>query len=584
VYYGNKAILTLFLTVSDLARDARWPADDRPMQDALLFSEPDATSLFFWYSAATYLSPIIGGYLCDAWLGKQHTILSGSIVYIVGAVALTAAASGPFTWLAFAGMALVALGTGGIKPCVAAFGAQQFKSPSYKPPTGWDNERLLGAYFAAFYFSINLGSVFAYLLMPIARVNGGFSAAFGLATGVLVVSLVVFLVPSKHYIREKPKGSILASVVQVMFSACVANRRIHGWCWCCSRATPEGGEDTTALTGPDDVLDEVESPISRKSSPALTEREVALRKRAGCLNIVRGQFSDEIIDGTAAILAILPIFTVIALFWTCYDQQGNTWVIQARKMDLGFMQPDQLGGLNPVMVMAMLPLFRAVILPCLENCGSRVACCRPTPLRKMGIGMVLAAVTFVMSAALQWLIDSSPPNSISVWLQIPQWLLITIAEIFLSVTGLEWAYTQADKNLQGVCMAAWFISNGLGDILGGVLYQFFKGFSQTSIFLIFAGLMLVAFFGFVLLALRYESLPPPSIDDDTLLSSADHAESTAEALGGYTRDGAVPSYGAADDDGASISGLSLAPMEHRDSRVSEAFHRDSSVTRLDDHL
>ena len=527
-----------------------------------LFSDADATSIFFWYSAGTYLAPLLGGYICDAYLGKMFTIIDFSVIYIIGAVALTVSALTEWQWLAFLGLVLIALGTGGIKPCVAAFGAQQLRDPRYSPPTGWTQEKMVSIYFSSFYLSINLGSMFSYILLPLARRYGGFEAAFGSATIVLVVSLLAFMAPCRGYLREKPKGSVLASVLSVMGAACSEQCRTRGpfWWLSCSPASADkaliedgaaGGDkdasdDDGALVarGSDDGSDDDGAATGSAVSPlggsgvaapkvaAVDEAEAArrlrsseLRRRAGCLNSVRGRFSDDMVDGAASITSILPVFSIIALFWALYDQQGNAWVLQAKRMDLGPFEPDQLGAINPILVMLMLPVYRAVILPCLERIGRCCPLLKPTPLRRMGVGMLLAAFTFVLSAGVEQLIDTSAPGSVSVAWQLPQWVLITIAELFLSVTGLEWAYTQADKNLQGVCMAAWFFSNGLGDVLGGVLYQVTKEMGQVSIYLMFAALMVVAFFVYTVLAACYVDLPPEPVE-----RVEDGAEEESEAL------------------------------------------------------
>ncbi len=566
----------------------------------------------------------------------MFTIIDFSIVYIIGAAALTLSAISEQMWLAFIGLVLIAIGTGGIKPCVAAFGAQQLMDPSYNPPTGWTTQHLVSIFFSSFYLSINLGSLFAYLLLPLARRYGGFEAAFGAATIVLALSLVVFVLPCRKYLRERPKGSILASILAVIAAGCSEQCRTRGTFWwlsCCSSSgssvvhgdEPDGlmsavkrtvageepptpsallddGEDhasaldrSEALTGGSEDAESasmVASPASAKPSPraggsaaahgepekdeaaavaeAARVRSMALRERAGCLNAVRGKFSDEMVDGAASITAILPVFSIIALFWALYDQQGNTWVLQAKRMDLGPFEPDQLGAINPLLVMVMLPVYRAAILPCLECLGRRCPILEPTPLKRMGVGMLLASFTFLLSAAVEFVIDSSPPKSVSVLLQLPQWVLITIAEIFLSVTGLEWAYTQADRNLQGVCMAAWFFSNGLGDIIGGLLYQATKSLSQTAIYLMFAALMVVAFGVYAVIAIGYKSVPPEPVARRAL-GGDEEAQALVEdgpydALAGIPREDSRPAsrgslgtkYGAAADD-ASVGDVSLAP-------------------------
>jgi POT family proton-dependent oligopeptide transporter len=109
-------------------------------------------------------------------------------------------------------------------------------------------------------------------------------------------------------------------------------------------------------------------------------------------------------DGRSAILRLTPIFLLVAVFWSCYDQSTSGWVGQATRMDrlLGTeWYESQIQAINPLLVLLFIPLFQLVLYPL----GNKLWTL--TPLRKIGIGMFLTAVTFGFSAVIeQWTVDS----------------------------------------------------------------------------------------------------------------------------------------------------------------------------------
>src|SRR6267143_6459036 len=143
-FYGMNSILVVFMT--------KYLMDAHGRPDQMTDAQADA-----WYHtfvSCVYFLPLFGAFLADAVLGKYRTILILSIVYCFGHLALAL----DHTRLGLAiGLGLIALGAGGIKPCVSANVGDQF---------GPSNQHLLTRVFSWFYFSINLGSMFSTLLIP----------------------------------------------------------------------------------------------------------------------------------------------------------------------------------------------------------------------------------------------------------------------------------------------------------------------------------------------------------------------------------------------------------------------------------
>lgn len=146
-YYGMRTILTLYLI------------------NMLMFDESTAKSIYHVFIMGCYFSPVLGAMIADSYLGKFRTIFYISIVYAIGNITLAVSATPPLLdqiWIPMVGLTVIAFGTGGIKPCVAAFGGDQF---------GPGQEKQLEQFFSLFYLSINAGSLLSTFITPILRGN-----------------------------------------------------------------------------------------------------------------------------------------------------------------------------------------------------------------------------------------------------------------------------------------------------------------------------------------------------------------------------------------------------------------------------
>ncbi|MDG2423214.1 MAG: POT family MFS transporter [Phycisphaerales bacterium] len=194
-YYGMKALLPVFLT-SYLMTAAG--TDDQMTRTEMI-------SLVSLFGAGVYVFPILGAIIADAVLGKYLTIMSLSMVYVAGHACLALmdmpqaaleATMGPRGWL-YLGLILIAIGSGGIKPCVTAHVGDQF---------GKTNAHLLERVYAWFYFSINFGSFFAYAFLPEVMRSLGPGWAFGIPGIAMAVATLVFWLGRRRYAHVQPRG------------------------------------------------------------------------------------------------------------------------------------------------------------------------------------------------------------------------------------------------------------------------------------------------------------------------------------------------------------------------------------------
>ncbi|MCA9033650.1 MAG: POT family MFS transporter [Planctomycetaceae bacterium] len=189
-------------------------------------------------------------------------------------------------------------------------------------------------------------------------------------------------------------------------------------------------------------------------------RHVFIHVPPGGMNFFKETFSKE---GIMAVLKLTIIYAFVAVFWGMFDQTGSSWVLQAENMDRNFLGVEwlesQIQVVNPILVMALIPLFQFVIYPAVDKVF------KLTPIRKISIGLFLTATSFLLITMAQRLIDQGETPSIA-W-QLWAYLVLTSAEIMISITGLEFSYTQAPKTMKSVVMAVWLFSVSAGNLFTG---------------------------------------------------------------------------------------------------------------------
>lgn len=416
-FYGMRNILTIF------------------MVQYLAIQEMDATSAYHIFVSACYLMPLLGAYLADRYFGKYQVILWLSIVYCIGhgVIAVFENKMGLY-W----GLGLIAVGSGGIKPCVSAFVGDQFRS---------DQKDLIKKVYNLFYWIINFGSATSAIITPLLLAYTTPSIAFGVPGVLMLIATIIFWSGRKQYVNKPPSGANPDSLPKVILSA-----------W-------------------------------QNRKPGQKFLDGALKKH-----------SKEAIEGVRAVFAIMKIFfTAVPVFWALFDQHGSTWVLQAKAMDPNFMGfhilPSQIQALNPYMVMALIPIFVFWVYPTVQKYYDFTA------LRRMTWGMVIAAFSFFQVGLIQYQIDNGVAMNI-MWQFFP-YLTITIAEVLISITGLEFAYTQAPPSMKSTIMSFWLLTTFLGNVIVAFVAKI-NIFEGGHFFMFFAFLMLAVSGLFAVMAKSYQ--------------------------------------------------------------------------------
>jgi POT family proton-dependent oligopeptide transporter len=421
-YYGMVGILEIYL------------------KDRMRMGSEGATQVLHLFGTAVYFLPLLGGWLADRFWGRYWTILSISVFYCFGHATL-ALFEGSRAGL-FAGLALLAIGAGGIKPCVSAFVGDQF---------GPNQDRALTRVYGWFYWAINLGAAFGFFVIPIVRNHAGYNWAFGVPGIFMALATLVFWLGTKHYVRQPPaREQRRAGFLAVVWYA-----------------------------------------LTHQS-----ERKSGQRFFSVALN----RFTPDEVRGVKAVLGILMIFATVPMFWALFNQVNSTWVLQGKKMTPFYLlDGETMQSAGAILVMIWVPILTFGVYPLLERLGWL-----PTPLRRMSAGMVLGAVSFVICGFIQSRMDHGVVLSVA-WQLVP-YIVLEAGEVMLSATALEFAFAQAPPAMKSIIMSFWLMTIAGGHFLVAVFTNLNKNYVKAhgaAEFYFYAALMVVVAGVFIFLTTRY---------------------------------------------------------------------------------
>jgi POT family proton-dependent oligopeptide transporter len=378
------------------------------------------------------------------------------------------------------GLALIAIGSGGIKPCVSANVGDQF---------GKNNWFRVRAVFQMFYFIINLGSAFATLTIPWIRVHVGTSVAFGIPGILMFIATIFFWAGRNKYVHISPNpggklglldtvsstflfmafGHLLFSASQPIWvillltiaflTAGLALFVIR------QKIKQDDGFLAVMLWNIYDKIIGTKKKLSSKDDLSL-EDTLGIRTRNFWKRSCE-KFGLGATEGPIAVLKLISVFFLVSLFWALFDQHSSSWIRQAQQMYLPLLPwdetqkllPSQTPALNPILVMILIPLMNLVYK------GAEKSGISMPPLRRMTIGMFLTAISFVTLAFIQEQILVEGNGVVHVLWQLVPYVIITSAEVLVSITGLEFAYTQAPKRMKSTIMGFWLLTVTLGNVI-----------------------------------------------------------------------------------------------------------------------
>ncbi len=369
-YYGMNAVLMVYMTSTSY----------------LAMPEEMAAGWIHLFKGAVYFFPLLGALLADVFLGKFRIMLSFSLVYCLGHLALAL----PGGWFddmrmpLFWGLALIAFGAGGIKSCTSAIVGDQFTP---------ENQHLMNRVYNWFYLAINGGSFISMLLTPWLMKHWGPEWAFGVPGVLMGCATLILWLGRKKYRIVPPSG--------IQFLRDLQNK------------------ESLWILG-----------------------KVSL------------------------------IFVFLIVFWAVYDQTTTLWVAQAQKMNPRLLEswaflpeswrnwgliPSQIQALNPLLILILIPIFTRWVYPWWERLFG------PSTLKKIAVGLFLATVA--QCFPLWFEISARNGVVLNLGWQILAYLVLTTAEVLVSVTSLEFAYTQAPRSMKALVLGVYLLTTTAGNFL-----------------------------------------------------------------------------------------------------------------------
>ncbi|MBE9583797.1 MFS transporter [Mucilaginibacter sp. JRF] len=322
---------------------------------------------------------------------------------------------------------------------IAAGGIKSCVSANVGDQFDHSNSGLMSKIYSWFYFSINAGSTVSMWLVPVLYKNYGSAIAFGVPGILMALATVIFFLGRKMYVRLPASGIKKENFITVSFYAFR-----NGW------------------------------------------------------KTAEQHYGQERADAIRSIWRVMSVFAFIPVFWALWDMNSAEWALQAAKLDLNLgifgwkILPSQLQVANAIFLLLLIPVFNYGIYPLVEKLGIKV-----TPLRKIGAGLFVTGFSFVVIALIQTSLQNG--HQPSMWWQILAFIILSAGEVMVSITGLEYAYTQSPPSMKSTMTGIWYLTYSVGTFFTTLINKnisekgFFAYFEGDKYFWLFVGIIGVFF-------------------------------------------------------------------------------------------
>ncbi|KAF1955966.1 MFS peptide transporter-like protein Ptr2 [Byssothecium circinans] len=409
----------------------------------------------FW----SYTTPIIGAIIADEYLGRFNTIfiaiafsIFGHILLVVSALP-TVLASGKAMAPFILGVIILGFGTGAFKANISPLVAEQYKQTKLRvikdPKTGArvisDPSITLSRIFLYFYMFINIGSLTGQISMVYVEKYIGFWLAYLLPTLMFCLCPAVLWFCRNKYQRRPPTGSVLLRAFKLWGLAQKGRWSLNPI-------------QTRRNLKDDSFWENVKPSHLGDAKPSWM------------------QFDDAWVDQVARGMRACSCFTWIPLYWLAYNQMNNNLTSQAGTLTRNGVPNDVITNLNPISLVIFIPIVDNFVYPFLRKKNIRF-----TPIKRMTVGFLLASCAMIAATVIQSEIykqgpcgthmnecidNGGDPAPINVWVQTVPYVFVGFSEIFTSITGLEFAFTKAPKNMRSLVTSYWHFMSAFSNAIG----------------------------------------------------------------------------------------------------------------------
>jgi POT family proton-dependent oligopeptide transporter len=458
-YYGMRAILMLYMTKAVALGGLEFPTKY-------------AGLVFGTYASSVYWTPLLGGWLADKVFGTRRAVLIGGIIIACGHFSMVFRTMPNF----YGGLALIAIGTGLLKPNISAMVGQMYAEGDERRDAG----------FSIFYMGINLGALIAPLVCGYLGQKIDWHYGFGAAGVGMTLGLVQYVLSTERLkgIGDKPVRKSDTDIDQL---------KAHD--------AARGFDVVTlvlALVGAAiGFYFSYDSTVGLVSALFFTVVGAAFGYVAGiCRHLNRAEM------GRVGVIFILFVFSVI--FWMSFEQAATSLTLFADQLTrttvLGYSFPSSwFQSVQPTFVIALAPVFAGIWI----WFGKR----NPSSPVKFAIGLLFAGLAFALVAFASTLTGG---GKVSPWWLVGVYLLQTLGELCLSPVGLSTVTKLSPARMVGLMMGVWFLSISFGNFIAGKLGGEFVPDANTlaHLFGTVAGITFVAALVLVVLTPLIKKMTP----------------------------------------------------------------------------
>ncbi|RYP49462.1 hypothetical protein DL768_004821 [Monosporascus sp. mg162] len=470
-YYGTTAVFVNFISQplppgsTTGAIGSAAGAEAQP--GALGKGQQASTGLVLFNNFWSYLMPMLGGYMADSYWGKYKTIHVAVAVATFGHIILVIAALPPVIanpsgslGCFSVGLIFFGIGVGFFKANISPMIAEQYEAQQPRPviKVTEKGERIIvdpvltiSVIYMRYYFCINVGSLVGQISMVYAERYIGFWLSYTLPTILFLLCPIVLIAFKSKYVRRPPTGSVLGKATGLFFLAWKKNGyklRSKGGFW-----------------------------------EAVKPSKIPESERPSWMT-----FDDAWVDEVRRGFKACSVFVWFPIYWLSYGQLNNNLISQAATMELGGVPNDIVNNLDPIALLIFIPICDKLLYPGLRRLGFNL-----TPIKKITAGFALGTLSMVVAAIIQHYIymkspcratdgygyvdDCDAKPDLTVWIQTPAYILIALSEIAASITGLEYAFTKAPKNMRGVVTGMFWFAQAFSSAIA----QAFVGLSTDPL-------------------------------------------------------------------------------------------------------
>ncbi|GLJ13509.1 hypothetical protein SUGI_0214040 [Cryptomeria japonica] len=453
-----------------------------------------AKNVNVWYGVASML-PLLGAFLADSYFGRYWTILFSSLIYLLGLICLTLSASLPLlrpppcdytsyscprpaafqVVFFFISLYLVALGQGGHRPCLQAFGADQFDE---RDPAERKNK---SSFFNWWYFGLCSG---LFVLVPVVvyiQENVGWSLGFALPAAAMAIALSLFLGGTKMYRHKIPSTSPVTQIVQVFVAAiCKWNVSVH--------SQGEG-----KLYGIQGLKDEKRTLLPSNQFRFLDKATIATDlDHENKTNIDWRLCTATQVEQVKLVLRLIPIWVTCLVYGVICAQTPTFFTKQGSTMDRRIIGDFKIPSANmqsfiSLTVLVLVPVYDRIFVPLARSITGNER--GITLLQRIGVGMFISVISMIVAAMTEMkrlqaareygLIDMPQVTiPLSVWWLLPQYILFGISDVFTYLGLQEYFYDQMPDSMRSLGVALYLSIFGVGSFLSSILISIIEDLSS----------------------------------------------------------------------------------------------------------